>query len=248
VKASQHFGTQKCPALPSRLARASHYPRSPRDPSPAIVLNPTLNPCYTLGLPVQPGLTNAERTFSAAGVHVLLNLQELELKPVHFNVDIPAGEIDYDQRLKQTSALHAQGSAEMPNNGLDEVRIRGSLAVTVEAACDRCLETARVPIEKDFDLHYLPAEQFAAGGEALIEEEASEVAYYDSSRLDLNDILREVVLLALPMQVVCSETCKGICPSCGQNRNVKECRCETRALDDRWSKLKALRTELSPGH
>jgi uncharacterized protein len=180
-------------------------------------------------------------------VHVLLNLQELELRPVHFDVDIPAGELDYDQRLKQTSVLRAQGTAEMLNNSLGEVRIHGSLAVTVEAACDRCLETARLPIEKDFDLHYLPSEQLEEGGEKAIEEEASEVAYYDSSNLDLNDILREVVLLALPMQVVCTEACKGICPSCGQNRNVKDCRCETRAADDRWSKLKALRTELSPG-
>lgn len=179
---------------------------------------------------------------------MLLNLQELELKPVHFNVDIPAGGIDYDQRLKQTSVLHARGTAEMLNNTLGEVRIQGSLDVTVEAACDRCLETARMPVDKDFDLHYLPAEQLSEGGEKAIEEEATEVAYYDTSRLDLNDILREVVLLALPMQVVCSEACKGICPTCGQNRNVKDCRCETRAVDDRWSKLKALRTELSPGH
>jgi len=178
---------------------------------------------------------------------VLLKLQELELKPVHFHVDIPAGEIDYDQRLKQISALNAQGTAEMLNS-LGEVRIHGSLAVTVEAACDRCLETAQLTVQKDFDLHYLPSEQLDEGGEKAIEEEASEVAYYDSSYFDLNDILREVVLLALPMQVVCSEACKGICPTCGQNRNVKDCRCETRAADDRWSKLKALRTELSPGH
>lgn len=179
---------------------------------------------------------------------MLLNLQELELKPVHFKVDIPAGEIDYDQRLKQTSTLHAQGTAEMVNNALGEVRIRGSLSVRVEAACDRCLETAAVPVEKEFDLHYLPSDELAEGGEKAIEEEASEVAYYDSARLDLKEVLREVVLLALPMQVVCAETCKGICPNCGQNRNVKDCRCETQPLDDRWSKLKALRTELSPGH
>lgn len=179
---------------------------------------------------------------------MLLYLQELELKPVRFNVDIPAGEIDYYEQVTQTSPLHAQGVAELVNNSLGELRIHGSLQVNVEAACDRCLETARVPIQKDFDLQYLPAEQLEGGGEKVIEESASEVGYYEGARLELNDVLREVVLLALPMQVVCSEACKGICPNCGQNRNVKECRCETRAVDDRWSKLKALRTELSPGH
>jgi uncharacterized protein len=177
---------------------------------------------------------------------VLLSLQELELKPVRFAVDIPAGEIEYLNEVKQTTPLHAQGVAELLHNSLGEIRIKGSLKVAVEAPCDRCLETASVPVERDFDLRYFPAEQLSVGGEDAVDEEASDVAYYEGGRLELNDILREVVLLALPMRFVCSETCKGICPICGQSRNLQDCRCETRSVDERWSKLKALRTELSP--
>ena len=58
--------------------------------------------------------------------------------------------------------------------------------------------------------------------------------------IELNDVLREYILLALPMQRVCSESCKGICPVCGQNRNLKECGCQLRAGDDRWAALKNL--------
>ena len=175
-----------------------------------------------------------------------LSLRDLELRPVHFNVDLPAGEIEYVHEWKQTSHLHASGVAELLNNSLGEIRVKGSLAVTVEAPCDRCLETSEFPVASEFDLRYFPADQFTSGVEDVVDEEASDVAYYEGSELDLNDILREVVLLALPMQVVCSESCKGICPGCGQNRNQKDCGCQTRAVDDRWSKLKALRAELSP--
>ena len=73
---------------------------------------------------------------------------------------------------------------------------------------------------------------------------AVEVGYYEGNGLPLNDVLREVVLLALPMQLVCSEDCKGICPVCGQNRNQRACGCQPVAADDRWSKLKDLRAEI----
>jgi len=46
--------------------------------------------------------------------------------------------------------------------------------------------------------------------------------------------------LALPMQRVCNDNCKGICPVCGQNRNQKDCGCHTEAVDDRWAALKQL--------
>jgi len=57
----------------------------------------------------------------------------------------------------------------------------------------------------------------------------------------LNDVLREFVLLALPMRKLCDENCKGICPACGQNRNQSECHCQTSVDNDRWAALKEMR-------
>jgi uncharacterized protein len=179
-------------------------------------------------------------------VYVLISLQELQLRPFPFKVEIPKGEIDYDSQVKQVSVLQAEGVARLLSHSLGEIEIRGSLAVTVEAPCDRCLETATVPVNKDFDLLYCPADHVKGGGEDEIEGDATEIAFYEGDRLNLNDVLREVVLLALPMRLVCSEECKGICPSCGQNRNLQQCNCQAEASDDRWSKLRALRTELAP--
>ena len=56
----------------------------------------------------------------------------------------------------------------------------------------------------------------------------------------LERVLREQILLALPMQRICSEDCKGICPVCGESRNVVACGCQVKAPDDRWAALRDL--------
>ena len=66
------------------------------------------------------------------------------------------------------------------------------------------------------------------------------MGFYEGDGVELNDVLREFILLTLPMQRVCSEDCKGICPECGQNRNQKECACQAAPADDRWAALKHL--------
>lgn len=177
---------------------------------------------------------------------MFISLQELELRTVRFRVEIPPGEIDFDSKVEQTSVLRAEGSAQLLNHSLGEIRIHGKLDVTVEAPCDRCLETATFPIKNDFDLVYLPAIEASGKGEDEIDAAAIEVGYYEGNGLALNEILREVVLLAMPMQIVCREECRGICPRCGQNRNQQACDCHAEALDDRWSKLKDFRAEIGP--
>ena len=70
-----------------------------------------------------------------------------------------------------------------------------------------------------------------------------DIGYYSGSGLVLNDLLRETVLLALPMQLVCSEDCKGICPVCGSNRNVSGCECKEQVVDERLAGLAKLLQE-----
>jgi uncharacterized protein len=58
-----------------------------------------------------------------------------------------------------------------------------------------------------------------------LHEEDLDVGYYDGTGVETNDILWEQVALELPLKVVCSEACRGICPVCGKNRNLEECSC-----------------------
>lgn len=182
---------------------------------------------------------------SAEGFRVFISLKDLELKPIRFSVEIAPGEISFDRQITQTSPLHAEGKAELLHASLGEIRMQGKLRVKMEAPCDRCLDPAGVAVDREFDLTYAPAAQSLAGGETEVEEAGVEVGFYEGSGLELNDVLREVVLLDLPMQTVCREDCKGICPSCGGNRNQQMCDCHPEAVDDRWNQLKKFRVELS---
>lgn len=177
---------------------------------------------------------------------MFFSLRELQLRAVPFTVDIPPGEIDYDSKIAQSSVLHAKGTAELLEHSLGEIRVQGNLNVTVEATCDRCLEPLSFPIENHFDLVYMPATEASGRAVDEIDQGGIEVGYYEGSGLPLNDVLLEVVLLALPMRLVCDEACKGICPFCGENRNQRECGCQAETADDRWNKLKALRAEIAP--
>ena len=74
--------------------------------------------------------------------------------------------------------------------------------------------------------------------EVKIDASDAEIGFYEDG-LQLEEILQEQILLTLPMQRVCSETCKGICPGCGKNRNETACDCKPKA-DDRWEALRKL--------
>jgi uncharacterized protein len=67
------------------------------------------------------------------------------------------------------------------------------------------------------------------------------MGFYEGDGLELKDVFREYVLLTLPLQRVCREDCKGLCPVCGHSRNQSECQCQAGKVDDRWAALKGLK-------
>jgi DUF177 domain-containing protein len=172
---------------------------------------------------------------------VFFHVRDLELKPVRFDVELPPGSIEFlDPKLKQSEPLYASGQAELVMGSLGEIRVKGQVKVRMQADCDRCLEPANFPVDSSFELYYRPVAE-GYGEEKAIDPGEAEMGFYEGDGLELNDVLREFVLLALPMQRLCDENCKGICPVCGQNRNHEECRCQATAGDDRWAALKELR-------
>ncbi|HSW49191.1 MAG TPA: DUF177 domain-containing protein [Bryobacteraceae bacterium] len=170
---------------------------------------------------------------------MFLNVREMELRKVRFDQTFPPGEIQFlDGELRQAGPLHAVGSAELlPNTG-GEIRILGHLDVRMQSECDRCLEVAEYPVALEFDLFYEPAVAEPAGQEVALKAKDSEVDFYQGEGLELEDVLREQILLSLPMQRTCREDCRGICPVCGTNRNRAECGCQVSTPDDRWAALR----------
>lgn len=172
---------------------------------------------------------------------MFFHVRDLELKPVGFDVELPPGTIEFlDPKLKQAAPLHASGKAELVMGSLGEIRVTGHVKVRLQSECDRCLEPAEFPVDSSFELYYRPVGE-GYGEEKSLDASEAEMGFYEGDGLELNDVLREFVLLALPVKKLCDENCKGICPECGQHRNQKECGCQTTAGDDRWAALKELR-------
>jgi uncharacterized protein len=172
---------------------------------------------------------------------MFLSVKELELRKVRFDETFAPGKIDFTgEEIEQGSPLHATGSAELLEESGSQLRVQGTYSVEMEAQCDRCLGRARFPLNGEFDLFYRPASAIAREEEVEIDSGEAEIGFYEGGGLELEDILREQVVLALPMQRVCSETCKGICPVCGKNRNETACDCHVQTADDRWGALRNL--------
>jgi len=110
--------------------------------------------------------------------------------------------------------------------------------------CSRCLEPFGLPVDREFDLRYLPhgaAEpEVDADEETEVEDDDVAVTFYRDEVIDLNELLREQFYLALPMKPLHAEDCQGICPQCGTNRNLAPCDCSPHWEDPRLAGLKTL--------
>lgn len=179
---------------------------------------------------------------------MLLSIQEMEVRKIAFAETWKPGEIDFsDAGVRQAGPLKAEGVAELLPHSGEEVRVHGKVETTLETDCDRCLGRAEFPVSASFDLFYKPVdgdEPAGDEGEVEIDEGEAEMGFYKLPGLVLEDILREQLLLQLPMQRVCRADCKGICPVCGANRNEVACGCEESrkpVMDERWDALKGLK-------
>lgn len=169
---------------------------------------------------------------------MFFSVREMEARKLEFETSFRPGEIEFvGKQLRQRADLQVSGSAEWIE-ATGEIRVRGRIKGQFEADCDRCLEPVLFPADTCFDLFYRPVDQEASRSEREIDSGEAEIGYYEGEGLELEDIVREQVLLTLPLQWVCMEDCKGICPVCGQNRNTTCCNCKTVAVDDRWSALR----------
>jgi len=121
-----------------------------------------------------------------------------------------------------------------------DVAVTGRFDATARLACGRCLEPLVTQIGSDVNVHLMPVPS-ARQGETELGPDDLEVDFYQGDSLDVGGLLRSETALALPMKPLCRPDCRGLCPVCGGNRNVTECRCETRGIDPRLAPLEALR-------
>jgi len=116
------------------------------------------------------------------------------------------------------------------------VLVQGRLHAQATLSCSRCLEPVAVPLDVYLEEIFAPTIDILTGKPVQNEEEDRALWIDDRHLLDLSEVLRQDVLLALPMHLLCREECRGLCPVCGQNLNQESCGC-TPEPDTRWAAL-----------
>jgi uncharacterized protein len=181
---------------------------------------------------------------------MFIEIAELELHPIDYQEEFPPDAIDLGEDARQLTLLKTSGRAQLveehhgKRNVIRDIRLNGELATRLELPCARCLEPVVQDVTRKFDLLYRPLGTDAGNEELSVTAAEAEVGYYQGEGLLLEDAIREQVLLSVPLKVVCREDCKGLCPSCGKNRNTDPCSCVQPFADPRWSALKEIREKL----
>jgi len=177
-------------------------------------------------------------------------VNELEREPIDFDLELVPGVVDLGDEAQQIGVLATSGQAEVlhehrgPRDIVADIRLRGQFAGRFEVPCARCVEPVEIPLSADFDLIFRPAAADSEATERSITAPETEIGYYLKDSLLLEDVLREQVLLSLPVRTLCKPDCKGLCPRCGENRNSTACTCEEGPKDPRWQALSGLRSRI----
>ncbi|MEK9137509.1 MAG: DUF177 domain-containing protein [Bacteroidota bacterium] len=114
-----------------------------------------------------------------------------------------------------------------------------SAAISVQGRfeCDRCLTPFQSPLTSSYRMYYVTEE----GADSHIDPAELQVVPPGSSVIDLTEDVRQTVMLSVPLKLLCSESCKGLCPYCGTNLNSGTCNCEEGEIDSRWEQLMQLK-------
>ncbi|HYL14524.1 MAG TPA: DUF177 domain-containing protein [Terriglobales bacterium] len=181
---------------------------------------------------------------------MFIDVHELESHPLDFREEIRPDTIDLGNDIRQKAPLRTSVHADLvqehhgKHHVINDIRLKGDLATQLEVSCARCLEPVEQEVTRQFDLLYRPQGVDARAEELSVTDAEAEIGYYRGDGLELEDVLREQILLALPLRILCSEQCKGLCPHCGKNLNVEQCSCAEPLEDPRWAALKDIRKRL----
>lgn len=143
-----------------------------------------------------------------------------------------------DERVSLSQPTTVKGQIKLAGN---EVFVNGQVQTRAQLECDRCLKPVELPVSADFALEYITGVDYESSSNAALSEEELAVSVFDGQSIDVDEIVKEQILLAVPARTLCQAECKGICPECGIDLNTGQCNCAAQEVDPRWAALKSLR-------
>jgi uncharacterized protein len=173
---------------------------------------------------------------------MIIDLRSILTAPRHFDFTLEPdwwrGDGEDNQILGLDSPLSVHISISRAGS---KYVLEGSLSGRLKLRCDRCLEPFNNDLNSDFSLFLsLPPTDTEKGELELVEEDMS-LDFIIGDEIDLDEVVREQIYFSLPMKSLCRKDCSGLCPLCGANLNMEECKCRKEKGHPGFSELKNLK-------
>ena len=166
---------------------------------------------------------------------MIVDLTTLKSSLFSFDFTLTPEEICLDSEdAKLINVVKTRGDLK---KGIAQVDVEGEISCDVAVECSRCLTSAESSLKIPFDTVFVAPEHYTETKEAELGVEDLEVSIVEDDQIDLTELFREQILLNLPTQIFCKEDCQGLCPKCGANRNLIDCKCKDKEIDPRWEAL-----------
>ena len=125
--------------------------------------------------------------------------------------------------------------------------VQGTFRTSVRLPCSRCLKDFDTPLASDFELTYTKE---VPGLMDVFEDEDIELRveeigmiYFKGEEIDLQQGIQEQVVMTFPLQPLCDENCRGLCPNCGADLNREKCGCKREPRSQAFAVLKNLKLD-----
>lgn len=152
-----------------------------------------------------------------------------------FQFDVPAQKIGLDETFH--GDVRVEG---VLRKVAHQFFLNGTAQASFQKECDRCL--AEIRRDVSIPLEYFYREVMPGERSKAIEEGESDIRLIDPDQetIVLDDEVRQTILLAIPLKMLCQDACQGLCPRCGVDLNNEQCQCAEPDIDPRWEKLSGL--------
>jgi uncharacterized protein len=121
--------------------------------------------------------------------------------------------------------------------------VRGTFKAVLRLQCSRCLDEFSYPLSTGFEVTLFPLKGTELPDEVELTEEEMESDFFEEGEILLTEMVWEQVLLEAPVQPLCKETCKGLCPVCGTDLNLSTCGCDRTGSESKFSALRTLKLD-----
>jgi uncharacterized protein len=146
-----------------------------------------------------------------------------------------------DAELAHTKPLVGHLSMLRTSRG---VLVESDLSGSVTVDCSRCLKGVTTAVTIHLEEEFQPTIDVVKGTFLAVDEDDTALLIDEHHILDIAEVVRQALLLEIPMHVLCQPDCLGLCPTCGQDLNAGPCGCVPPDTDPRWADLSALLSDV----